>query len=164
MLAKLLAEVLLPPRFVGTRRKQSEKLEMWTNKAAKYTRVPPEERQWSFGRSRQARSNCQSAFATPISPVIVVIVPADLQLNKDLTVFARNLFCRETGTCTAPAVAIGRKAPPSAGRGGKTVIGPVVLRRASGAPLHRCEATIQEPTFFPHKMFFFFLSHFLSKN
>lgn len=101
MLAKLLAAVLLPPRFVGARRKQSEKLEMWTNKAAKYTRVPRKKRRWSYGCSSQARSNCQSAVATPISPVIVVIVPADLQLNKDLAVFARNLFCREMDTCTA---------------------------------------------------------------
>lgn len=46
MLAKLLAAVLLPPRFVGARRKQSGKLEMWTNKAAKYTRVPREECPW----------------------------------------------------------------------------------------------------------------------
>lgn len=125
---------------------------MWTNKAAKYKRVPREERRWSFGCSRQAQSNCQSAVATPISPVIVVIVPADLQLNKDLAVFARNLFCRERGMCTTPAVAIGRKTPPSAGRGGKAVIGPdgrlVVLRRASRAPLYRCEGTIQEPTGF----------------
>lgn len=137
---------------------------MWTNKAAKYKRVPREERRWSFGCSRQAQSNCQSAVATPISPVIVVIVPADLQLNKDLAVFARNLFCRERGMCTTPAVAIGRKTPPSAGRGGKPVIGPndrlVVLRRASRAPLYRCEATIQEPTGFrfppaPQNVFFF---------
>lgn len=46
MLAKLLAAVLLPPRFVGARRKQYGKLEMWTNKAAKYTRVPREECLW----------------------------------------------------------------------------------------------------------------------
>lgn len=123
MLAKLLAAVLLPPRFVGERRKRSGKLQMWTNKAAKYTRVPQEDRRWSFGRSRHARSNCQSAVATPISPVIVVIVPADLHLNKDLSVFARNLFCRERGTCAALALAIGREVPPSAGRVRRTVIG-----------------------------------------
>lgn len=38
-------------------------------------------------------------------------------------VFARNLFCRETGTCVKPRSAIGRKVPSSAGRGGRPLIG-----------------------------------------
>lgn len=110
MLAKLLAAVLQPPRFVGARRKQSDKTGNKRNKAVKYTRILHNRGRGSLACSHRERSVHESAVLTPLSAVIVVIVPADLHLNKAWTVFARNLFCRETGTCVDPTLVIGQMA------------------------------------------------------
>lgn len=70
---------------------------------------------WHCRYSQRAKNICKIPVQTQILPLTVVIVPADLHLNKDRTVFARNLFCRETGTCFFSTVTIGQKDPPSAG-------------------------------------------------
>lgn len=110
-----------------------------------------------------ARARCGPTVKAPprprYRPFLLLLSQLISTRNKDLAVFARNLFCRESGTCTAPAIAIGREAPPSAGRGGTTVIGPngrrVLLRRASRAQFHRFVATSSGRRCFMRYVFFF---------
>ena len=119
MSAKLLAAVRLPPRFVwGT---QEAVRPNWSKQEIKRRKTHASSRGAAAGAS-VVHTGC-GPRPTPFSAVIVVIVPADLHRNKAETVFARNLFYRETVTCAYWRATIGQKAAASAGLQRRSVIG-----------------------------------------